>query len=153
VGRARFAAGASTRHCGGQCCQRGVSVDVAERDRIVAHALLVQGAMDPHQLRDPVGWFDPEPRLDGDFPSGRAVRSTIHGGACVFLDARRRCVLHALSLKPFRCRAYPLVVDRGAIVLDPDTALRPLDCCGTAGGGPLTVLDVCPEELELFRRR
>jgi Fe-S-cluster containining protein len=155
VARARFATGATTRNCNGQCCQRGVSVDVAERDRILAHTALVQGAMDADQTPDPTTWFDPAPRLDADFPSGRAVRTAIHGGACVFLDARKRCVLHTASdaagaaLKPFRCRAFPLTIERSVALLDPDGALRPIECCGTPGAGPLTVLDVCPAELGL----
>ena len=128
---------------------------MAERDRIVTHAALVQGAMDAGRTREAATWFDPAPRLDADFPSGWAVRTAIHGGACVFLDARKRCVLHAVSdvtgvaLKPFRCRAFPLTIEKGVACLDPDGALRPIRCCGTAAAGPLTVLDACPAELGL----
>ena len=148
---ARFAAGASTRHCDGQCCQRGVSVDLAERDVVLAHATRIQRAMPADRPRDPRAWFDAAPRRDADFPSGGAVRTALHGDACVFLDGRRRCVLHRVAeeLKPFRCRAFPLTIERGVASLDPDGALRPLQCCGTAAGGPSRVVDVCPDELKL----
>jgi hypothetical protein len=152
---ARFAAGAGVRHCDGRCCQWGVSVDVAERDRIFTHTTLVQGAMDAGQQRDPATWFDPGSRLDADFPSGRAVRTTLPDNACVFRNTQGRCVLHSLRdatgarLKPFRCRAYPLIVEQGVALVDPDSALRPLTCCGTGGGGPLTVREVCPDEVAL----
>lgn len=155
VARARYAAGATTRNCDGQCCASGVSVDLAERDRILAHAALVQAAMDAAQERDPTAWFDARLREEADFPSGHAVRTRLPRSACVFLDTRKRCVLHALSdatglaLKPFVCRAFPVTIAQGIAVLDPDSALRPLECCGTAAGGPSSVLDVCPDELGL----
>ena len=155
VAHVRFAAGASVRNCDGRCCRCGVSVDLAERDRILAQTTPVREAMDEGQLRDPETWFDPQPRADADFPSGRAVRTAVRHEACVFRDARGRCVLHALRdaagvrLKPFRCRAYPLIVERGIALVDPDAVLRPLACCGTAAGGPSNVLDVCPDEVTL----
>lgn len=155
VARTRYAAGATTRNCDGQCCASGVSVDLTERDRILAHATLVQAAMGAAQERDPAAWFDGPLREDADFPSGHAVRTALREGACVFLDTRKRCVLHALAdatgltLKPFVCRAFPVTIEQGIAMLDPDAALRPLDCCGTAAGGPSSVLEVCPEEVRL----
>jgi Fe-S-cluster containining protein len=151
----RYAAGAMTRNCDGHCCASGVSVDLAERDRILAHATLVQAAMDSAQEREPAAWFDAQLREDADFPSGHAVRTGLRDGACVFLDTRKRCLLHVLSdatgltLKPFLCRAFPVTIEQGIAVLDPDAALRPLNCCGTAAGGPSRVLEVCPDEVRL----
>jgi Fe-S-cluster containining protein len=155
VAGTRYAAGATTRNCDGHCCASGVSVDLTERDRILAHATLIEAAMDAAEGRDPARWFDAQIREDADFPSGHAVRTGLRKGACVFLDARKRCVLHAFSdatglvLKPFFCRAFPMTIEQGIAVLDPDAALRPLACCGIAAGGPSNVLEVCPDEMRL----
>ena len=153
--RARFAAGASTRSCDGRCCRMGVWVDLAERDAILALASLVQDAMDAGQLHDPRDWFEDELREDADFPSGRAVGTAIPHGQCVFLNARKRCVLHVVSdtagvpLKPFFCAAFPVTVNAGTVLLDPARERYAPGCCRSAADGPATVLDVCSAELEL----
>jgi len=151
----RFAAGCDTRRCGAACCRGGVWLDTAERDRVVAHAELVQRVMDPGQPRDPRHWFSRRVVADADFPSGRAAHTRVRGGRCVFLDGARRCVLqkaslaagNRLQLKPYFCTAFPITIDHGTLMLDDEDYRDGQPCCGATRGGPLTVFDVCRKEL------
>ncbi len=152
----RFVQGCSTAHCNATCCKQGVLVDVRERDNILAHKELVQRYMESHQEKNADKWFDPEETADSDFPSGRAVATQVRDYGCVFLDSAGRCVLqkaamvegmHQYALKPFFCVAYPITIDRGVLTVDdPDFANRTL-CCSSVAQGPLTVFEVCKDEL------
>jgi len=154
---ARFAAGCSTAHCNAGCCRAGVDADVVERDRILAHAGLIQRHMDPQQEADPASWFDAEAFADADMPSGFAVTTKVRHGACVFLNRESRCVLQIASaeagdgtdLKPFFCHAYPLTLDEGMLTLDPHLATRP-ECCAQTSGGGATVFEACATELRFM---
>src|SRR5215467_13203815 len=73
----RFARGCDTNRCSGACCGGGVLVDVAHRDRVLAEAALVVRYMEPSQEHDPARWFEDEEFKDPDYPSGRAVCTTI----------------------------------------------------------------------------
>ena len=152
----RYAPGSSPGHCDGMCCSGGVKVDVAERDRILAHADLIRRAMDPGQDQDVGGWFEEDEVADPDFPSGRCVGTQVRGNACVFLDAARRCVLQTVTmaaarpgfeLKPFFCSAFPVTVADGSLWIDEMCLDAPDGCCRPTPGGPLGVLDVCEVEL------
>ena len=135
----------------------GVGVDVAERDRILAHADLVRRAMDPGQDQDRRAAGSRRPRSsDPDFPSGRCVGTRVRENACVFLDAARRCVLQTATiaaarpgfeLKPFFCSAFPVTVADGTLWIDELCLEAPERCCRPTPGGPLSVLDVCEIEL------
>jgi len=151
----RFGRGCSTGQCDATCCSTGVTLDVIERDRVLAHVDLVRRAMSPGQDPDPAHWFDDAEFADADFPSGRATNTRVNGTGCVFLDADRRCVLqkaslaagNGLDLKPFFCTAFPMAVSRGVLVVDdPDIRQRSC-CCACTADGPLTVFDVCGMEL------
>lgn len=146
----RFPAGCTTRLCDATCCQDGVWVDPLERSRILAHVDTIQRVMDPGQERDPARWFDDEERIDSDFPSGRAVGTSVHSGGCVFLDRRRRCVLQtaAPGLKPFFCAAFPITLDHGTLTFDSPAAGACPQCCMASPEGTGTILDAWPEELE-----
>ncbi len=151
---ARFRAACAMSNCQGNCCGGGADADIAERDRILAHADLVRSHMDPDQQRDTALWFD-EPLPDSDFPSGLAATTQTHNDVCVFLNSAGLCVLHIVEpkledggdLKPFFCRAFPVVLDHGTLALD-----RQFDhetaCCGSVEKGSLSVFDVCSFELE-----
>jgi Protein of unknown function (DUF3109) len=152
----RYAPGSSPSRCDGMCCASGVKVDVAERDRILAHADLVQRAMDPSQHRDVAGWFEETETPDPDFPSGRCVGTQVRGNGCVFLDSARRCVLQTVTiaatrpgfeLKPFFCAAFPITIAAGALWIDEMCLDAPAGCCRPTRGGPRNVLDVCAVEL------
>ena len=153
----RFASGCDPLRCKGSCCVDGTTVDVTERDRILAHAGIVQQAMTPGQDTDPSLWFEDKEAEDRDFASGRAAYTTANESGCVFLDRDRRCVLQrvsaasggALALKPFFCAAFPIVIDRNVLGADPFASeLGTSECCARDPGGPLTIFDVCPTELQ-----
>jgi hypothetical protein len=153
----RFASGCNPLRCKGSCCADGTTVDVTERDRILAHARIVQQAMTPGQDTDPAHWFEEKEAEDRDFASGRAAYTTSNENGCVFLDADRRCVLQraseatggAVALKPFFCAAFPVVIDRNVLGVDPFASeLGTSECCARDPGGSLTIFDVCATELE-----
>ena len=75
--QARFNSDCRTAKCGAACCRWGVWADVEERDRILAHAGLIQQAMDETQDRNPAHWFESSEQPDPDFPSGRAVGTEV----------------------------------------------------------------------------
>ena len=148
---ARYDRSCSTANCTGQCCATGVWADAAERDAILRHADRIQAHMDPLQERNPDRWFDPEPWDHPDFPSGRAIGTASANGACVFLNADRRCVLQTASdaqtgrLKPFFCFAFPVTISESTLCLD---EARDAACCTPVGDGPRTALELCAVELD-----
>jgi len=129
-------------------------MDLREQERILEHVDLVQRHMDEGQERNPANWFGEEV-ADPDYPSGRAVATNVHNGGCVFLNKKNLCVLQIVEshappefgyLKPFFCRAFPLCIDDGVLVVDecPDET----GCCAPVGKGNLTIFDICAFELE-----
>ena len=148
--QSRFLPGCATARCKANCCKDGVWVDLAERDKILAHADLIQLSMEAHQEKNPAHWFEPVEQEDLDFPSGRAVGTQVYNGACVFLDSAGHCVLQKASqkqtgwLKPFFCTAFPVTIEDGELLIDDGKDSR---CCTVALEGPLTVFEVCREEL------
>jgi Fe-S-cluster containining protein len=148
----RFARSCSMSSCSARCCRDGVLVDVAHRDRVVSEAALIVQYMEPTQEHDPSRWFETEEEIDEDFPSGRVANTNASNGGCVFLDSRRRCVLHMAEeaspgLKPFYCRAYPIAIDHARVTIDADWCPEETNCCGPVEDGELTALDVCGGEL------
>jgi len=148
----RFARGCDTNKCSGACCGGGVLVDIAHRDRVLAEAPLVVRYMEPAQEHDPALWFEDEVFEDPDYPSGRAVCTTVVNDTCVFLDSKRRCVLHMAeaespALKPFYCRAYPVAIVQGRITLDTEWCPDETQCCATVSHGELSGLEVYAGEL------
>lgn len=149
---ARFAADADSSRCSAYCCRDGVLVDIKHRDRILAEAALVQEYLEPAQEHDPSKWFVPADEEDMDFPSGRAINTAIVGGTCVFLDSQRRCVLQRAEerspgLKPFYCRAFPIVIVEGRLSLNCDHCPGETQCCGIVPDGERTALHVFGFEL------
>jgi hypothetical protein len=143
--QARFQSGCATSRCKASCCRRGVWVDLAERDAIAASADLIRSHMEPSQEQDPERWFDPEVRLNPDFPSGKCIGTAVRHNACVFLDSAGLCVLQKGNLKPFFCIAFPIDINDAELSLDRGDEL---DCCAPAADGELNVLAVCAEELK-----
>lgn len=149
---ARFAADADSSRCSAYCCRAGVLVDIAHRDRILAEAALVHEYMEPSQEHDPAKWFFAEDEEDVDFPSQRAINTTLVGGTCVFLDSQKRCVLQRAEerspgLKPFYCRAFPIVIAAHRLTLNCDHCPDDTQCCGIVDSGERTALDVFGFEL------
>jgi len=155
----KFASGCSMTACNATCCQGGVTLDVAERDVILAHADLIIRHMEPDQERRAAAWFDHDVVNDPDFPSGVAVGTEVTDRGCVFLDRGGRCVLQKaamaegmpkFSLKPFFCVAFPITIEHGVLETDePEFTDRP-SCCSVVESGSLSPVDVCAEELEFM---
>jgi len=148
----RFARGCDPNKCSGACCGGGVLVDIAHRDRVLAEASLVVRYMESAQEHDSRRWFEDEVFEDPDYPSGRAVCTTVVNDTCVFLDSKRRCVLHMAeaespALKPFYCRAYPVAIVQGRITLDTEWCPEETQCCATVPEGELAGVDVYAGEL------
>lgn len=152
----RFAQGCSMLQCNAQCCSGGVFADVADRDKILDHAELIQDHMEPGQEKNPALWFEDHEVDDIDFPSGKAVGTQINDRGCVFLKANGHCVLQVagtesgmgkFSLKPFFCVAYPVVIDHHELKLHDDYTGR-TECCNSVPAGELTLFDICSEEIE-----
>ena len=158
----KFASGCSMTACNATCCQGGVTLDVAERDAILAHADLIVRHMEPGQERNPSAWFDDNVVKDLDFPSGIAVGTEVTDRGCVFLDGAGRCVLQKaamaenmpkFSLKPFFCVAFPITIEHSVLDTDePDFTERP-HCCSVVESGTLSPVEVCAEELEFMLGR
>jgi len=149
----RFEAGCSMMKCNGYCCREGVVLDVAHRDRLLAHAALVQKYMDETQIKDTSKWFETEEEVDLDFPSGKSSGTMKHNDTCVFLNKNKHCVLQLAEaevpdLKPFYCRTYPIVIIDGRLTYDDEHSPSETHCCGPVKDGPLDVFDVCTFELE-----
>jgi hypothetical protein len=151
---ARFSRACSMANCDAGCCQGGVWVDVLHRDVILEHAAVIARHMDPEQEHNPARWFEGEIADDSDFPSGKAVGTEVTDSGCVFLNAHRRCVLHAVDdvenlgvrLKPFFCRVFPVTICNGVLTLDEPIAGERPQCCSETPGGGQTVLELCEEE-------
>jgi len=149
----RFASSCSMMNCSAKCCRGGVYVDLEHRDRILREAPLVIGHMEPTQERDPTRWFESEEVDDEDFPSGKCVGTQVVGHGCVFLDSERRCVLQIAEsaspgLKPFYCRAFPVVVSDATLTLDAEWCPEETQCCGPDPNGTQTALDMLAYEFE-----
>jgi len=107
------------------CCQYGCDVDLAEREAILARAGDIRALLDPAAAS--AAWFDATVEEDADYPSGKVVRTAVHGGGCIFLaHDRRGCAIHRAALergwdfrgvKPAICRLFPLSYEADAIVI------------------------------------
>ncbi len=149
----RFAASCSMMKCSAKCCRGGVYVDLQHRDRVLREAPLVIQHMQPTQEHDPARWFETEEIEDEDFPSGKCVGTQVVGHGCVFLDSEKRCVLQIAEaaspgLKPFYCRAFPVVISDATLTLDADWCPEETQCCGPDPNGTQTALDMLAYEFE-----
>jgi Fe-S-cluster containining protein len=107
------------------CCQYGCDVDLAERAAILARAPEVRALLDDAVKDAP--WFEDEEWVDADYPSGRVVRTAVHGTGCLFLSHEKRgCAIHRASIeggwdfrgvKPAICRLFPLSYEGDSILI------------------------------------
>lgn len=149
----RFSASCSMMNCSAKCCRGGVYVDLHHRDRILREAPLVLSRMEPTQQHDTSQWFETDELEDTDFPSGRCVGTQIHGHGCVFLDSQKRCVLQIAEsespgLKPFYCRAFPVVISDATLTLDTEWCPEETQCCGPDANGTQRAIDMLAFEIE-----
>jgi Fe-S-cluster containining protein len=149
----RFASSCSMMNCSAKCCRGGVYVDLDHRDRILREAALVVRHMEPTQEHDPSRWFETDEIEDADFPSGKCAGTQVVGRGCVFLDSERRCVLQLAEsaspgLKPFYCRAFPVVISDATLTLDTEWCPEETQCCAPDPNGTQTALEMLAYEFE-----
>jgi Fe-S-cluster containining protein len=128
----RLVADCMTHHCKhydatklDACCQYGCDVDLHERDAILRRADDIRPLLRAEVQTAP--WFDNEIEEDSDYPSGKVVRTAMHGEGCLFLaHDRRGCAIHRASIesgwdfrgvKPAICRLFPLSYEDDTIVI------------------------------------
>ena len=137
--------------CKDGCCDHGVDIDVANRDRLLA--LGEDFGVRIAAPRDQ--WFTADVVSDPEFPSGRYVRTAMRDGACVFRAPGRGCAIHAYAmekgidyhtLKPIVSTLFPATFDYGVLGPSGEVADSSLIC---AGEGP-TVYDGARGELEYY---
>jgi len=152
----RYAKSCSMSNCRGRCCADGVELDIADRDRILEYAHLIQPHMDETQDRDPANWFQ-KTHPDADFPSGECATTALKENGCNFLNKDGYCVVQVAEskapagfgyLKPFFCRAFPVCILGGTLCIDDEQCPDEHKCCGPVKNGPLSILDICAFELE-----
>jgi len=152
----RYAKGCSMSNCRGRCCADGVELDLAERDRILEHAHLIQPHMDETQDRNPANWFT-KTKPDSDFPSGECDTTALKENGCNFLNKDGYCTVQIAEskapagfgyLKPFFCRAFPVCILNGTLCIDDEQCPEEHKCCGPVKNGPLSIIDICAFELE-----
>ncbi len=138
--------------CNDGCCDHGVDVSLAERDRILARAdELAPRVGVPREL-----WFTPAVSADVDFPGGAATRTAVVNGSCVFrLAGARGCALHAFALergedyhaiKPMVSSLFPVTFGGGALLCSDELVDGTLVC---AGEGP-TAYEMARAELRHY---
>ena len=150
-----FGAGCGPERCNAGCCREGGAyVDLRERDRILEHAALIRPHLDDTQNADSAQWFEPEEKLDPDYPSGACAGTAQLAGRCNFLDRNDRCSLqsaalaagmHKWALKPMYCALFPLDLSGGVVKLD--GRVRHGACCAPTSDFTRSALEACREEI------
>jgi hypothetical protein len=138
--------------CNDGCCDHGVDVSLAERDRILALA----GELEPRIGVPRERWFSADVLADPDFPGGGATRTAVVGGSCVFRRAGARgCALHAFALergedyhaiKPMVSSLFPVTFGDGALLCSDELVDGTLVC---TGDGP-TAYEMARAELRHY---
>ncbi len=159
VTRRIFQGRASVRRCNGRCCARGATVSLAERDRILARAGIVAGAMTSRARVDPRRWFGARTARDEDFTAGRTTQTRVLGGSCVFYRRDGLCALQVAgreglgapyALKPAICVLWPLCVQDRALQVGYAWFTRRRECCAGVRRGRRTILQVIAPDRELI---
>jgi Fe-S-cluster containining protein len=138
--------------CNDACCDHGVDVALVERDRILARAQ----ELEPVIGVAPALWFVTRETSDADFPGGRATRTAVLDGRCVFRQrGARGCALHAFALdrgddyhdlKPMVSALFPVTFGGGALLCSEELTDGSLVC---SGEGP-TAYEMARAELAYY---
>jgi hypothetical protein len=150
-----YAAGSGPCNCSSNCCARGAYVDLAERDRILAHAELIKPHLDDTQNRDAAHWFEAETKPDKDYASGTCIGTAVIADKCALLDGQGRCSIQVAmvaagkdrwTLKPLYCVLFPLEVVDHVIRFDA-TFQNQRACCSVQSTFQVPLFQACREEL------
>lgn len=120
--------------CGDSCCSYGVDIDVENVARIEA----LGDDFEAHVGVPRAQWFTKQRWNDPEFPGGAQARTRVKGGACVFLDRKKRgCKIHSYCiangidyhrLKPLVSILFPLTFEGGALVASGELEDKSLVC-------------------------
>lgn len=150
-----YAPGAGPCTCTSVCCSGGVYADVTEREKILSYKEMIKKYMDETQITDESQWFDDHEFDDADFPSGRAVGTTVHNNKCVFLDTMGRCSIQLAtttegmgrwSIKPLFCILFPVEITNKVIGFD-DLLQDDATCCSVSTKFDVPLFEACKDEL------
>ncbi|MFZ1080361.1 MAG: DUF3109 family protein [Candidatus Kryptoniota bacterium] len=142
--------------CISRCCRHGVYLDPQERDKILAHAEIIEKYFDETQTKNRGDWFNNDEEEDADFPSGKCVSTEVYNNKCVFLNKNGKCTiqvaemeegLQRFSLKPYYCVLFPIVKVDGVFEFD-DLCAGEADCCTASRESKDKMVEVCSIELE-----
>ncbi|MFN0157451.1 MAG: DUF3109 family protein [Bacteroidota bacterium] len=150
-----YAQGMGPCTCTSTCCSGGVYADIKERDSIIAHKELIKKYMDETQPKDEALWFDESDFEDKDFPSQRAIGTTVHNDKCAFLDKQGRCSIQLATttegtgrwaLKPLFCILFPIEISNKVIGFD-DLLQGDAACCSIGDEFQTPLFEACKDEL------
>jgi hypothetical protein len=150
-----YKAGVGPYVCNSKCCWRGAYVDVAERDRVLAHAAMIKPHMDETQSLDESTWFETEEKVDADYKSGTCVGTGTVNGKCAMMDKQGHCSLqvagtatgqHKWVIKPLYCFLFPIEVINNTIQFD-SREQNNHACCSVQTHFDVPLFQACHDEL------
>jgi hypothetical protein len=150
-----FAAGDGPCACNSVCCWNGAYMDLAERDRLLAHADLLKSQMDETQSTDESVWFETEEKPDSDYASGSCIGTGTVNGKCAFMDKRGYCTtqvaataagMHKWALKPLYCVLFPIEVIAGVVRFD-NRMQDKRSCCSVQRTFDTPLFEACRDEI------
>jgi len=138
--------------CYDGCCYYGADIDTGNVARVLARA----DEIEKFCGRARAEWFEPEIRIDPEYPHGAYTRTRVENGKCVFLQqGKRGCGLHAFSLahdadyhdlKPMDCCLFPLTFDKRTLFASEEVEDGTLVCAGSGA----TLYQGARAELEFY---
>jgi hypothetical protein len=126
----------SCQYCGHSCCNWGVDVDFEAYERIKGE----RARLEPYMGSSFESWFSHEWEANADYPGGKATRTSVVDGTCVFQNKDNGlCKLHAFALdheldyhfiKPLIASLFPLTFGDGTMVVAEEIEEGSLACLG-----------------------
>lgn len=134
-----FSACLSCTFCGHSCCNWGVDIDVENVERIRARKDELEAYLGTRWD----DWFTNEWEITPDYPGGKATRTRVVNGSCVFQNRENgACKLHSFALdkgidyhvvKPLISSLFPITFGDGLLCLGEELYEGTLAC---QGNGP-----------------
>lgn len=131
-----FSACLSCTFCGHSCCNWGVDIDVTNVERIRAR----KDELEAYLGTKWDDWFTGEWEDTPDYPGGKATRTRVVNGTCVFQNRENgACKLHSFALdkgfdyhevKPLISSLFPITFGDGLMCLGEELYEGSLICMG-----------------------
>ncbi len=113
--------------CHDSCCRFGVDVDADNVARLERNAEGLEAYVGVPRSE----WFTGTWKVDAEYPGGKATRTKLMDGSCVFRSRRGRgCLVHSYclengidyhDLKPMVSALFPLTWDQGVLLSSEET--------------------------------